>query len=333
MARWRLMYDKNDNVLPPREGLELEKLQLEIDQLKVHWWRKPAFIMPVLVPLLGYGLASYEGVFDRARHRIERERDDLRTENVSLTHKNASLNLQVGSLVYQVDSLSTARILIEADLDSLRGEFAGLDDSFTISSHALEARTLELAYKRSELEATTAQVESARARHDSLQIRFFDAKWAIEIAAARLREYRDDSPIILGAPLEITSKDLVIYGLNFGNGPGELRLRVRMPHHSNEVPRPIASVSSGGAATYTFYTVAPPAEFEWRGTEIGVRMGDLIFAEIGGIYSSARADSASFPFVEFQVVRSDGKESEWFNIMFEYITHSFEELDSWDWEY
>ena len=55
----------------PKQLLEVEKLKLEISDLKRSAWLEPAVMIPIVATLVTLGLSWALGVFDVERKRIE----------------------------------------------------------------------------------------------------------------------------------------------------------------------------------------------------------------------------------------------------------------------
>jgi hypothetical protein len=84
-----------------REALELEKLGLEVTQLKQPWWRRPTYVLAGLPTLLAlgslvYGLAN--GYFQAVAVKLENQRHDLEIEVRQFNERKQDLERQIKAL-------------------------------------------------------------------------------------------------------------------------------------------------------------------------------------------------------------------------------------------
>lgn len=109
--------NKPDPSSEAKQSLELEKLRLEISDLKRSAWFQPSVMIPIVATLVTLGLSWGLGVFDVERKRIEISATELqiRRENLKqdvaklendrkdLEQAKASLSNQVSELQKQLD--------------------------------------------------------------------------------------------------------------------------------------------------------------------------------------------------------------------------------------
>ena len=98
------------NIAPPsaepsaadtKTRLELEKLALEVSQLRAPWWRRPSFILAALPTMLAtltvaYGLAN--GYFQAAATKLENQRHNLEVEVKAFTEQKTKLQVDLEKL-------------------------------------------------------------------------------------------------------------------------------------------------------------------------------------------------------------------------------------------
>jgi hypothetical protein len=82
-----------------KELLELEKLKLEIVDLKRSAWLKPAVMIPTVATLVTLGLSWALGVFDVERKRIEVSAAQLAIRREKLTEDVAKLEIDQKNLL------------------------------------------------------------------------------------------------------------------------------------------------------------------------------------------------------------------------------------------
>ena len=95
--------DPSDNPLSPdeRNKLEIEKLQAEVRELQLAFWKKPAYLgvfLPVglaVITLLG---AVFSGYFSAERKRLEAEKAQLQNELNAMQAKRDTLQTQTAQL-------------------------------------------------------------------------------------------------------------------------------------------------------------------------------------------------------------------------------------------
>jgi hypothetical protein len=107
---------QSEPALSRKQDLEIEKLNLEIAELRRSAWFKPAVMIPILATLVTIGISWRLGVFDVERKRLEnsakelemhRERlqtevDQLQKDRQDLEGTKAGLRKQIGDLDKQL---------------------------------------------------------------------------------------------------------------------------------------------------------------------------------------------------------------------------------------
>lgn len=113
-----------------KEQLELEKLRLEVGELKLSWWKRPVYLglaIPIVLALLTFLTALLTGWFDEKReqledqkkiltlevHELRRERDQLRTGVENLFAESEKLNAPFARLEPLIQE--TRKALAEAE--------------------------------------------------------------------------------------------------------------------------------------------------------------------------------------------------------------------------
>lgn len=115
-----------------KEDLELQKLLLEVIQLRQPWWKKPAYILAALPTILAICslLAAYStGYFQAVATKLDNQRHDLEIEvqqfngkKTALQHDNAVLASEKASLLRDKERLSSEKETLVRDKERLSNE-------------------------------------------------------------------------------------------------------------------------------------------------------------------------------------------------------------------
>jgi hypothetical protein len=97
----------------PKQSLELEKLKLEISDLKRSAWLKPPVMIPIVATLVTLGLSWALGVFDVERKRIEVAATELQIRREKLTE-------DVGKLEKDQQTLEEAKAGLLTQISDLK---------------------------------------------------------------------------------------------------------------------------------------------------------------------------------------------------------------------
>jgi DNA repair exonuclease SbcCD ATPase subunit len=84
-----------------KRGLEIRKLDTEIRQLQLPWWKKPSYlgaILPVAVATLTIAGAVFTGYFDAQRVRLQNEKKELEENVDTLQNEKKKLTENVQNL-------------------------------------------------------------------------------------------------------------------------------------------------------------------------------------------------------------------------------------------
>ena len=90
-----------------RQQLECEKLQVEIDNARLAWWKRPAYLgglVPVALAAIAYASASTTGWFDLQRQRLDNRVAELRQEVSQLEADRQTALNDVAEARRQLDS-------------------------------------------------------------------------------------------------------------------------------------------------------------------------------------------------------------------------------------
>ncbi|MCP4296395.1 MAG: hypothetical protein GY786_12375 [Proteobacteria bacterium] len=96
MEKKSLIAEGNDN--DARRHLEIKKLDIEIAQLRLPWWKKPSYLgvfLPVAIATLTLAGAVFTGYFDAERVRLKNEKILLVKENKVLADQSKDLKKQI----------------------------------------------------------------------------------------------------------------------------------------------------------------------------------------------------------------------------------------------
>jgi hypothetical protein len=100
-----------------KQPLELEKLKLEIAELRRSAWFKPAVMIPIVATLVTLGISWGLGVFDVERKRIEVSATELQIRREKLTEDVAKLEKDQKNLELAKDGLRTQISDLQNQLD------------------------------------------------------------------------------------------------------------------------------------------------------------------------------------------------------------------------
>jgi outer membrane murein-binding lipoprotein Lpp len=108
-----------------KEQLEIEKLHLEIAEIR-RWWRRPAYVQSVFSILIAFVAATgtlvagyVNGWFDVQRGRLEIQRAQVQTDVTNLQSGRTSLGRQIAFLTAERDRLQEINKQIETRLRTI----------------------------------------------------------------------------------------------------------------------------------------------------------------------------------------------------------------------
>ena len=121
-----------------RKRLECEKLQAEIDQTRLSWWKRPGYIgglAPIVIALVGFASAFAAGYFDTRREVLESQVGNLESQRTQLTSTIASLEDEQEALSERNRGLiaENQRIQEQVDKTYISLKVAGSDLFYAVS--------------------------------------------------------------------------------------------------------------------------------------------------------------------------------------------------------
>ena len=102
-----------------KEQLEVRKIELEIHQLTLSWWKRPAYIaalVPTVVALVSVFAAFLTGVFDARQSEIDASVKLLKAEQLSLELQTSELRSQESTLSREVSEFENRKQTLEAEV-------------------------------------------------------------------------------------------------------------------------------------------------------------------------------------------------------------------------
>ena len=84
-----------------KENLEIEKLQLEVAQLRNRWWTKSAYLgllLPIIIAILSFLTAQSTGYFDKEKEKLGKEKEVLMAEVKILTERKSNLEVHISKI-------------------------------------------------------------------------------------------------------------------------------------------------------------------------------------------------------------------------------------------
>jgi hypothetical protein len=140
--------------------LEREKLRLEILELRRPWYKKPAYIFPLVLVigtlLTGFGTQFFQAEFTK----FENQEHDLRLENESLKQQKSKLEGDRDKLNNSIARLTQDRKELDAKTSSLHGEKERLKSQYEEVSRA----TKDAATKLNRVNEQSNQVLAEKSR-------------------------------------------------------------------------------------------------------------------------------------------------------------------------
>ena len=136
---------------------KVEKLNLEIKDLKRTSWAKPGVMIPIVATLGTIAFAQYQGVFDVKQMRLDLRKDELIAQNRDLTEQQKQLAADVSSVKQDKKKLEDERITLGKDVDSMRESLSRLQTSESEAkarAQVLEGRYTVLYFKIREVVRT-----------------------------------------------------------------------------------------------------------------------------------------------------------------------------------
>ena len=104
-----------------KEQLEVRKIELEISQLTLSWWKRPAYIaalVPTVVALVSVLAAFLTGVFDARQAEIDASVKLLKAEQLSLELKTSELRSQESTLTQEISAFEARKQTLEAEVET-----------------------------------------------------------------------------------------------------------------------------------------------------------------------------------------------------------------------
>lgn len=123
---------KTDVNLSASEGeAKLDKLRLEVLDLKRWSWTKPGTMIPVLATMATIIFAQYQGVFEIQTKRLDLEAKELVARNRELTDQQKRLASDVETLRKEQGAVVVEKQSLVAERTSLRVEVEGVRSTLT----------------------------------------------------------------------------------------------------------------------------------------------------------------------------------------------------------
>ena len=116
--------------LDEKELLELEKLELEIKNLKKVWWKQPSYasiILPAIFTLFSLIYAISSGFFDRRYERFKLEKETLRLEVLKFEEERNKVLSQRDSALNVANNLKITTKLLRNKLAEMDPSFASIE--------------------------------------------------------------------------------------------------------------------------------------------------------------------------------------------------------------
>lgn len=118
--------------MTPKEKLEVKKLQLEVDQLQVPFWKRPSYVGGVFVPVALAALtligAFVTGYFDAERSRLKTEKTELAAAVEKLRVESEDLKREKTELQARLERLNEDKTKLENEITGLEQDAAKLRD-------------------------------------------------------------------------------------------------------------------------------------------------------------------------------------------------------------
>lgn len=129
---------ENERLTLAKARLECEKLEAEIAQAKLEWWKRPGYLgslVPIVLAVVGFLSAFWTGYFDTRRETLEVQVDALKTERNLLAEETAQLEAQRETLEHENRDLVSKNEQIQSKIDEtyINLKLAGSDLAYAIS--------------------------------------------------------------------------------------------------------------------------------------------------------------------------------------------------------
>ena len=106
----------SERLMLAKARLECEKLEAEIAQVKLEWWKRPGYIgslAPIVLAVVGFLSAFWTGYFDTRRETLEFQVNTLKTEQTVLEQETAQLRAQREALEHENQELLSKNAQIQ----------------------------------------------------------------------------------------------------------------------------------------------------------------------------------------------------------------------------
>ncbi len=134
-----------------KADLELQKLRLEIAEIRRSPWAKPSVIIPIAATIATLTFSQYLGVFDVERKRVELAGKEAETKRIELSKEIERLTQQKVSLQADKDSLAQLKVGLGAEVGRLRSDAASLKKQAAQLRSAAAKSQKDLDYTRTVL--------------------------------------------------------------------------------------------------------------------------------------------------------------------------------------
>lgn len=309
--------------------LELEKLNLEISELR-GWWKRPNAIgagATAIVALLGFLSAVYVGYFDKARLEFERSR--LQVQISDLEAARTQLEAEIARRLREPSPAESALRLRTEENSVLRAENERLERLLGEYHSANEG----LARQNKEFEEA-AMSSNAVAQQTSQELRAVSEQK--EAAEKKLKASNEELSLL---PVQLTDAGLsysessteargLLQGANLGDGPGKVWLR------AGKAKRTLAgrTLMDEKEGIFLELEVVPESIARWTTREIRFSLGPLernrilqARRDLLGKKADIKPDDLTFGpeiGIQFRVETNLGARSDWVLAQLSYTLRS-----------
>lgn len=117
--------------------LECEKLQAEIAQVRLEWWKRPGYIgslAPIVLAVVGFLSAFWTGYFDTRRETLENQVNNLEYQQSQLEEETTQLRDEQEALKHQNQVLVSENEQMQKKIDEtyINLKVAGSDLAYTV---------------------------------------------------------------------------------------------------------------------------------------------------------------------------------------------------------
>lgn len=144
--------------------LEQQKIQLEIEDLRRHFLLRPNFVVPVLIGLLSFSVATYNGWFDLQSQRLTDRRERLNWEIQKFQNDKATIEQQINELEAKNGQLRKQVALANAAIASSETSLRRISAELRAEIERGKATEQERDRLAQELESVEASLSEAEAK-------------------------------------------------------------------------------------------------------------------------------------------------------------------------